>query len=164
MTLRQVNANDIEMVRDCVSAFYGEECITIIHWSASLDPEQESKRLCERDGKDIVTIVAEEDGKIMGHIETSVPQGEEICHTCEFGMTVLERYRNRGIGTRLLQSLLEWARLRELSIVELEVFSINAPAIALYARVGFIEDGRTQNGVRLRDGTYCDMIHMSRHL
>jgi RimJ/RimL family protein N-acetyltransferase len=164
MILRQAGKSDIEGVREYTEAFYAKECDMIVHWSPPIDPEQESKRLCERDREGAVVIIAEEDGRIMGHIETSVPSGEEIRHTCELGMTVLEQYRKRGIGTRLLQSLLAWARSRGLLIVKLQVYSVNAPAIALYTRLGFVEDGRTKNGVKLRSGAYCDMIHMSRHL
>jgi RimJ/RimL family protein N-acetyltransferase len=163
MILRQADKRDIERVREYTEAFYAKECDMIVHWSLPIDPEQESRRLCERDGEGAVVIVAEEDGRIMGHIENSVPR-EEIRHTCELGMTVLEQYRMRGIGTRLLQSLLAWARSRGLSIVKLQVYSVNAPAIALYTRLGFVEDDRTKNGVKLRNGAYCDMIHMSRHL
>jgi RimJ/RimL family protein N-acetyltransferase len=164
MNIRQADASDTERVRAYIEAFQAEECDTIVHWSPPTDPGQNSEKLCKRDGEGAVAIVAEEDGKIMGHIETSVPRGEEIRHTCELGMIVLEKYRRRGIGTRLLQSLLDWAHSRSLSIVELHVYSINGPAIAMYTRLGFVEDGRTKNGVRLRNGMYCDMIHMSRHL
>ena len=164
MVLRQAATSDTTRVREYLEDCQAEECDTIVHWIPPPDPEKESKHFCERDGDGAVAIVAEADGRILGHIETSVPRGEEIRHTCELGMNVLEPYRNRGIGNRLLQALLEWARSRELLIVELRVYSINAPAIALYTRLGFIEDGRTKNGVRLRSGAYCDMIHMSRHL
>ena len=34
---------------------------------------------------------------------------------------------------------------------------------ALYSSMGFVEDGRRENAVKLRDGRYRDLVHMYRY-
>jgi putative acetyltransferase len=45
--------------------------------------------------------------------------------------------------------------------IELTVFTDNAPAIALYRRFGFVEEGRSR-GYAMRDGVLADVLHMAR--
>ena len=54
-------------------------------------------------------------------------------------------HRGQGLGTAVLSALLEHARERGLVSVTLEVRLSNAPAIALYRKLGFAELGRRKN-------------------
>lgn len=45
--------------------------------------------------------------------------------------------------------------------IDLTVFSDNAPAIALYRKFGFVEEGFSR-GFALRDGMLADVLHMAR--
>src|SRR5687768_10885793 len=57
--------------------------------------------------------------------------------------------RRRGVGRRLLETWLEYARARSARLVLLEVRRSNAAAIALYRALGFEEAG-------VRRGYYSD--------
>ena len=59
---------------------------------------------------------------------------------------------------------MDWASERGVTIVGLEVFSINEPAINLYSSLGFSEDGRIKGGIKLQNGEYCDLVHMSNYI
>ena len=59
------------------------------------------------------------------------------------GMWVAPSARGRGVGERLVRTVLESAAERGLSRVLLEVAHENAPARALYERMGFAPTGRT---------------------
>lgn len=61
---------------------------------------------------------------------------------------ILEDYRNRGIGTRLIKSLQERARAAGRSVT-LNVLHGN-PAIALYRRLGFRQFGEDAEKVHMR--------------
>jgi len=50
--------------------------------------------------------------------------------------------RRAGIGSALLECLLEWAREGGYRALHLEVRAGNLPAIALYRRFGFVQTGR----------------------
>ncbi len=77
-------------------------------------------------------------------------------------MSIQEPYTDQGIGSSLLQHLLEWAKKDErVEKVSLEVFSNNKRALHLYEKFGFIEEGRRKKNAKLRPGYYVDDIYMS---
>lgn len=78
----------------------------------------------------------------------------------ELGMMVAKDHRRKGVGRLLLVTGADWARGRRLRALELDVFSGNAAAIALYRGFGFVEDGRTRAIVR-QSGEVWDAIGMS---
>jgi len=55
------------------------------------------------------------------------------------------RYQNKKIGSTLLSNILSEALTVGIKIIFLEVRENNFPAIKLYKRFGFIEDGRRKN-------------------
>jgi RimJ/RimL family protein N-acetyltransferase len=60
-----------------------------------------------------------------------------------------------------MTTTLEACAARGLSRIELEVYAHNTRAIALYASLGFVEEGR-RIGARILDGVHQDMILMAR--
>ncbi|WP_166417007.1 GNAT family N-acetyltransferase [Cochlodiniinecator piscidefendens] len=68
-------------------------------------------------------------------------------------IAVLPRYRNTGIGSFLLTSFETKARLRESQEAFLEVSDDNFPAITLYQRANYKENGARQNYYKAPDGT-----------
>jgi len=68
----------------------------------------------------------------------------------------------QGHGERLLRALLAWAGAESgAHKIELLVRSENEPAVALYRKLGFAEEGRLKHRVRLRSGRYIDDITMA---
>ena len=51
-------------------------------------------------------------------------------------------HRGRGLGLAIVQALIKHAKTERLATITLEVRVSNAPAIALYRKVGFAEVGR----------------------
>ena len=64
-------------------------------------------------------------------------------------ITTVPTHRRQGHAQRLLQALLDWSRARQAQSLWLEVRESNAPARALYERLGFVTVGR-------RKGYYPD--------
>ncbi|NLM79844.1 MAG: ribosomal protein S18-alanine N-acetyltransferase [Clostridiales bacterium] len=50
-------------------------------------------------------------------------------------------YRRMGIGTRLVNEVIEYAKKHDIRRLTLEVRASNAPAIALYENMGFKKEG-----------------------
>lgn len=50
-------------------------------------------------------------------------------------------YRRLGIGTRLVNEVIEYAKKHDIKRLTLEVRASNAPAIALYENMGFKKEG-----------------------
>jgi RimJ/RimL family protein N-acetyltransferase len=77
------------------------------------------------------------------------------------GMSVAREWRGEGLGTRLLEHAIQWAR--ETGIVtriELFVFARNTGAIRLYERFGFVIEGRRRRSV-YKDEQYMDDLLMA---
>lgn len=82
--------------------------------------------------------VAERGGSVVGFLIGGLAADEfEILN-----MGVSQACRRNGIGSKLLESALEFSRSAGSARAYLDVRASNRPAIALYARHGFTECGR----------------------
>ncbi|WP_199171389.1 MULTISPECIES: GNAT family N-acetyltransferase [Luteimonas] len=109
-----------------------------------------------------VQLVAEEAGTVVGAAGFDVFQNPRRRHAANLGMAVRQSRHRTGVGTALLRAVIDtaerWHCVRRL---ELEVYTDNAPAIALYARHGFVEEGVARQ-YALRDGVFVDVLLMAR--
>ena len=64
------------------------------------------------------------------------------------------------MGSTLLRSVLRQAGAQHLSRIELEVYTSNEPAIALYERFGFAREG-VKRSARVLDGQAEDILCMA---
>jgi putative acetyltransferase len=115
----------------------------------------------ERRLKDTLSVCAWLDGRMVGHAGLTVFRPCRA-HGAELGMAVHDAYHGRGVGSALLRALTESADgALGLRRIELAVFVDNTPAIALYRKFGFVEEGRSR-GYAMRDGVLADALHMAR--
>jgi putative acetyltransferase len=123
-------------------------------------PEQ-LKAWYERRLKGGVNVCATIGGLMVGHAGLDVHRPSRA-HCAHLGLAVHDGYHGRGVGTALLRGLTDCADASlGLRRIDLTVFSDNAPAIALYRKFGFVEEGRSR-GFALRDGILADVLHMAR--
>jgi GNAT superfamily N-acetyltransferase len=78
----------------------------------------------------------------------------------EFGMIVAASHRQRGIGRALIENAAAWARGNGKAALRLRVFPDNAPALALYRSVGFVEVQVQRGAIPRPDGAPLDVILM----
>jgi L-phenylalanine/L-methionine N-acetyltransferase len=108
-------------------------------------------------------LVAEVDGKVVGNLglHQSAPSLRRR-HAYGIGMAIHDAYHRKGVGSALMKAGLDladnWMQIKRL---ELEVYTDNAPAIALYKKFGFEIEG-TLRMHAFRDGKYVDSYVMSR--
>ena len=106
-------------------------------------------------------LVAEVDNKLVGTLDFWNGNRKRIQHTGEFGMGVMQGFRNKGVGQLLLKVLIEWAQNNGLiEKVKLGVFASNVSAIHLYQKMGFKEEGRRISDIKIAEGNYGDVIEM----
>lgn len=87
-----------------------------------------------------VMFVAKDNGKIIGDASlTRMPR--RMSHRGDFGISVVQEYWNQGIGSRLLQEVIHYAKEHAFTIIDLQVRSDNTPAIHLYEKFGFQKYG-----------------------
>jgi RimJ/RimL family protein N-acetyltransferase len=110
-----------------------------------------------------IALVPEIDGRVVGILDFQNGSRRRIEHRGTLGMSVLAEWRGRGVGDALMTTLLDWARESPLiDKVCLAVFVDNAPAIALYRKHGFVEEGRRIREIKLGAGAYSDDFIMYR--
>ncbi|MGG0509418.1 GNAT family protein [Priestia megaterium] len=57
---------------------------------------------------------------------------------------------------------MEWSKEQKgLGKINLDVFSNNKRAIHLYKKLGFKEEGKQINQIKLKDGSHADIIFMA---
>lgn len=86
-----------------------------------------------------------------------------LAHTGEIALSVRKKYWHIGVGSAIMEMLIELAKEASLKNVELGVYADNERAIALYKRFGFEEIGR-HRGRMCVDGEYYDEILMDLHI
>ncbi|HUB75725.1 MAG TPA: GNAT family N-acetyltransferase [Solirubrobacteraceae bacterium] len=108
--------------------------------------------------------VAEMGGQLVGRLSLSRDPNPASAHVADLGLMVAAGHRRRGIGTALLQAAESWARGSRISKLELHVFPHNAPAIALYERLGYAREGLRRDHYRRPDGRFVDAILMAKRV
>ena len=89
-------------------------------------------------------LVAEEDGRVAGYIGS-----QTVCEESDMmNVAVHPDFRRRGIGEALVKAVETELRARGSRCLTLEVRTSNAPAIALYEKLGFSQVGLRKNYYR----------------
>ncbi|MYM31595.1 GNAT family N-acetyltransferase [Duganella sp. CY15W] len=110
-----------------------------------------------------VWIARAAEGGIAGHIDLRALAERHTAHRCLLGMGVDRGHRQRGLGGQLIAHAEDWALTAGLQWIDLQVLSVNAPAIALYQRQGFRQTGEIPNLFHI-DGQHFNYTSMSKRL
>jgi RimJ/RimL family protein N-acetyltransferase len=104
-------------------------------------------------------IVAEADGEIIGVAHCKGGNGGYY-HTLDLGITVHSDWRNQGVGTAMMQYMVDWCRANPVvHKLELWVFPDNPRAFHVYEKVGFQQEGYRRSCF-LKQGQFLDLIMM----
>jgi putative acetyltransferase len=107
-------------------------------------------------------FVAEVDGQVVGSASLTARQNPRSKHCGGLGMGVHPDYWGLGIGSRLMEKLLDMAdNWLNLLRVELEVNADNPAAVHLYEKFGFEIEG-TKRFQSLGDGRWTNTHFMAR--
>lgn len=114
-------------------------------------------------GKSDLMLVAERSAQVVGTAGLH-PAGPALRrrHVMMLGLSVALEAQGQGVGRALMQAICSYAdRWAHVLRLELQVFTDNARAIALYRRFGFVAEG-VHRAHSLRDGVYVDSLSMAR--
>jgi RimJ/RimL family protein N-acetyltransferase len=109
-------------------------------------------------------LVAERDGVIVGHaVLEPVASRVALAHVFTLGsMVVHSGADGQGVGSSLMQALLQWAQQRpHIERIELRVREQNTIARRLYEKFGFVLEGRFDKRIKLADGSYLTDLMMA---
>lgn len=131
MTIEKMNAGQVAQIADLEKICFS-------------DPWSENSIASELENKLAHWLVAQEREMVAGYIGSQTVMGE----TDMMNVAVHPDFRRRGIAEALVKRLVEDLQAMESHCLTLEVRASNAPAIALYEKLGFSQIGRRKNYYR----------------
>ena len=126
-------------------------------------PEKWRRRIEEGPAAGIISLVACAGGEPVGMLGLHThPDQPRIRHSAYLGMAVRDDWQGRGVGRALVAAVVDLAdKWLNLERLELHVYVDNEPAIGLYRRFGFVEEG-TLRRAAFREGGLQDVYVMGR--
>lgn len=107
-------------------------------------------------------LVAEQQGQITGWAALSPVSGRCVyAGVCEVSVYVAAEARGRGVGSRLLQALIDAAEKEGVWTLQAGIFPENAPSVRLHHLCGFRIVGRHERLGQL-NGVWRDVLLMER--
>lgn len=99
-------------------------------------------------------MVAEMDGIIIGSCILSGSTLRREKHKVDLGISIQRKYWGLGIGRKLIEISMCWAKENNIEKIILKVDTSNHRAVALYGKLGFEVEGRLLRDKYLSDGSY----------
>ena len=118
----------------------------------SISVEREAKFI-ERfyKNKNGVMFIALDEDVVVGNAIVERNRVERYSHRAEISITVLREYWGRGIGTRLMEMMIDFSKKSGIEILYLEVRSDNHRAVSLYEKFGFERLGTYKNFFKIQN-------------
>jgi len=162
-TIRSAQPSDAEAMLEYIRSV-AEETEFFVIQPDEFPPTVEAEQAWIREHVDHpgkLLLVAEVNGSIIGNVTFAAGVFRRTRHRGNLGISVARRWRGRGFGTALLDSLLEWATENpDIEKLCLDVFAENLRAIGLYQKLGFVEEGRRIKDIKRGVDDYVDTVMM----
>ncbi len=111
-------------------------------------------------------LVAVAEGAVIGAL-AAVRSGcgprDMSTHVVDVGLHLIKEYRGLGIGTRMLQYAIEWAREKGFKKMVASIFTTNKRSLNLFLKAGFTEECIRRKHFRI-GSKYIDEICMVKFL
>ena len=157
--LRQAEESDAEMLVEYLKTTSGETPYML--------REPEEVRISVEEEVDFpraLHLLAFVDGVFAGSCSFNGAERNRTRHRCTVGISLYRAFWGLGVGTALLEDILNTAGTVGYEQAELDVVSTNAPAVALYQKLGFETTGTIPRAFKYTDGTYADFLFMVKGL
>ena len=126
----------------------------------NISPEKEARFIdrfakSERD----VMFVALDGERIVGNGIIECERAKRYSHRATLSITVMKEWWGSGIGSRLMEMMIDFSRKSGIIVISLEVRADNERAIALYKKFGFETIGLYKKFFKI-NGEYHDAYLM----
>jgi RimJ/RimL family protein N-acetyltransferase len=159
--IREADLDDAVSLRNYASELFGEHLPGLYERPVPTLADEVQFVESYRKPVNSVLLVAEDGGRVVGLLGLLGRELPQEAHVGSVGISVRRDYRGRGVGTRLIETLFEWARQHGIRRIEIEAFANNPGAIRLYEAMGFVREG-VRRGAVVVDGEYVDVVCMAR--
>lgn len=154
--IRRGDPRDARGIINCMQSVMDERIYLVSEYYL-LTERGEQERIRSPDD---LTVVAQKDGEIVGVLTIQRGMYRKNRHTANLGIAIKSSHRRKGLGMKLISSGIDWCRENYVKKLNLEVFSSNKSAIALYEKMGFVIEGVRKKQFVI-GGTYVDDVFMT---
>ena len=160
VTLRAPRWGDIDDCLQFINSLVEERAMIMMNEKQTRDSEivYISQLLSGIERDKLVAVVAEVDGHLVGSCEIT-PRKGYLAHLGSLGISLIDGYRNLGIGQEMMLEAERQSRRLGIEVVELEVFEANKRAIHVYEKLGYKITGRLPDAIKW-EGAYMDGLIM----
>lgn len=161
ISIEKANAADAAAILEYLKKVGGEtDNLTFGSEGLPFTPEAEAAYISQLEhSHDEMMLVAKADGNIVGCASLSrLPR--RMSHRGDLAVSVAKEYWNKGIGSQLLNSVLQWAKENDFEVIDLQVRCDNLAAIHLYEKYGFQKVGMHSAFFKI-DDEYVAFDYMS---
>lgn len=110
-----------------------------------------------------ISLLALLNDEIAGLVNITADQRKRVRHIGDFFIVIGKEYWNNGLGSLLLEEVVEWAQASGiLRRLQLTVQTRNQAAVHLYQKNGFVIEGRQERGAYIGEGEFIDVYLMGR--
>ena len=128
------------------------------------DPKVIENWIYELDYDSIIPLIALSNGNIVGDATLHFNPIGWTRHQADVRLTTSTRFRVKGLGTILLQNLIDIATQLGLEQISIEIPPVLDKAFYLFEKMGFKEVANLQGFVKDLEGNESDLVLMVRHL
>ena len=162
ITYRNPAAEDAENIVDFYNYVGGETSFLSFEKDEyPLDVKAQEAKIRELQGDvNNTMLLALDSEKIVGIATISSSHKIKSRHEGELGIVVAKEYQGQGIGSKLIQMLIDWCKGNGVTTrIRLDTRTDNTMAVSLYLKFGFVVEGCCKNQTLL-DGKYYDLYIM----
>jgi RimJ/RimL family protein N-acetyltransferase len=106
-------------------------------------------------------LVAREADQLLGFIAIMGENLNKKTHSRYIAMGVLDEFKGRNIGSRLMEAAIHFCNEQQVARMELTVVASNQRAIKLYQKYGFELEGTKRQSLKIQ-GQLADEFYMAR--
>jgi ribosomal protein S18 acetylase RimI-like enzyme len=161
ITYREAKPEDAAALLKHIKTVGGEtDNLSYSSETFNISEEKESRfinRFCKSEN-DIMYVACDGD-LIVGNAIVERNRIERYKHRAEITVTVMRDYWGQGIGSKLMQMMIDFAVSKNIEILYLEVRADNERALSLYKKFGYSEIGVFKRFFKI-DNSYFDAVLM----
>ena len=162
MILRTPKWEDLDDLMELINSLVDEKAEIARTDKVTREDEVEwlPKVLASLEKDELFFLVAEVDRKVVASSDIHILNGNEK-HVGVLGIVLKSGFRDLGIGTEMMKTLVEQAMALGLKVLTLQAFATNKRAVHVYEKVGFVQTGRVPKK-HFKDGQYVDEVIMTK--
>ena len=148
---RCTEAKDAKGIFLMQTSLYKEKAMSAMNNKPEFKKVKEKliRRIKEAKNKEMVDLVVEYGGKIMGRAMVFKSNGRAERHVGTFAIHLEKGIRGKGIGSELMDIIIKEAKkVLKIKMITLGVIADNKTAIKLYKKKGFKQYGKLGKGMQ----------------